>query len=125
LTINEIVSFLAHLPDTLMPSVYAAADLLVLPSFVEGFGLTVLEAMACGTPVVCSHTASLPEVAGDAAEYFDPSSVEDLARAIERVLESRDLQTDLRRKGLERARQFSWDESARRHCDVYRSVLQI
>lgn len=124
LKVEEHVSFLSNLSGDLMPHLYTSAELLVLPSFVEGFGLPVLEAMACGTPVVCSRAASLPEVAGDAAEYFDPASVEALAAAIERVLGSRELQGVLRRKGLERARQFSWDESARRHCEVYRKVLE-
>ena len=76
------VSFFPHLADELVPLAYAGADLMVMPSLIEGFGLPVLEAMACGTPVVCSRAASLPEVAGDAAEYFDPTSAEDLAAAI-------------------------------------------
>jgi glycosyltransferase involved in cell wall biosynthesis len=103
--------------------VYAGADLMVMPSFIEGFGLPVLEAMACGTPVVCSRAASLPEVAGDAAEYFEPTSVDDLGAALERVLGSRELQETLRHKGLERVKLFTWEECARRHCRVYREAL--
>jgi glycosyltransferase involved in cell wall biosynthesis len=108
----------------ILPQVYAGADLMVMPSFIEGFGLPVLEAMACGTPVVCSRAASLPEVAGNAAEYFEPTSVEDLAEAIERVLNSPERQAALRQKGLERVKQFSWEECARRTLEVYRKVLQ-
>ena len=93
-------------------------------SFIEGFGLPVLEAMACGTPVVCSRTASLPEVAGDAAEYFEPTSVDDLAAALERVLGSRELQETLRCKGLGRVRLFSWHECARRTLELYAKLLQ-
>jgi glycosyltransferase involved in cell wall biosynthesis len=107
-----------------LPWVYAAAEILVMPSLIEGFGLPVLEAMACGTPVVCSRAASLPEVAGDAAEYFEPTSAEDLAAAIQRVLSSEERQAVLRQKGLERVKQFSWYECARRTLEVYRKVLQ-
>lgn len=125
LKLNGRASFVPHVSYELLPQLYAAAEVVVQPSFLEGFGLPIIEAMACGTPVVCSRAASLPEVAGDAVEYFDPSSVEDLAAAIQRVLGSSDLRATLRRKGLERAKQFSWDECARRHCQVYREVLQM
>ena len=101
---------------------YGAADLFVYPSVYEGFGLPVLEAMAWGTAVVCSRAASLPEVAGDAAEYFEPGSVEGLATAMGRVLGSPERQAELRRKGLERVKLFSWDECARRHLAVYREL---
>ena len=124
LGIGERVLFAPHLPGEELPWVYAAADVLVMPSLIEGFGFPVLEAMACGTPVVCSRAASLPEVAGDAAEYFDPASAEDLAAALQRVLGSSQLRETLRAKGLERARLFSWRECARRTLDVYRSVLE-
>ena len=117
------VSFVPRVGYELLPKVYAGADLLVMPSFIEGFGLPVLEAMACGTPVICSRAASLPEVAGDSAEYFEPTSVEGLAAAMERLLESAERRAELRRRGLERVKLFSWDECARRHCEVYRSVL--
>jgi glycosyltransferase involved in cell wall biosynthesis len=117
------VSFIPHAAHAILPQVYAGADLMVMPSFIEGFGLPVLEAMACGTPVVCSRAASLPEVAGDAAEYFEPTSVEDLAAAMEGVLSSTERQAELRRRGLERVKLFSWEECARRHCEVYRNLL--
>jgi glycosyltransferase involved in cell wall biosynthesis len=107
----------------LLPKIYAAADLLVVPSRIEGFGLPVLEAMACGTPVVCSRAASLPEVGGDAVVYFDPEDPEELAGAIERVLSSEELQLSLKAKGLERAKQFTWEESTRKHVELYQHVL--
>ena len=124
LGVSKHVAWIPQVSTEILCHVYAGADLLILPSFVEGFGLPVLEAMACGTPVVCSRASSLPEVAGDAAEFFDPRSVEDLARAIERVLSSPGLQETLRCKGLERARRFSWEECARRHYQLYWDWLQ-
>lgn len=103
---------------------YRRADLVVMPSIYEGFGLPVLEAMALGAPVVCSRAASLPEVGGDAVEYFDPSSPQELAAVLARVLGSQSLRSEMKRKGLERAKQFSWDDCARRYWDVYRRVAQ-
>ncbi len=123
LTIGESVVFVSQVSDDLLPRVYEAAELLVQPSWVEGFGLPVLEAMACGTPVVSSRAGSLPEVAGDAAEFFDPARVEDLAGVIERVLGSAELRASLRRKGLDRAGRFSWEDCARRHCEIYHELL--
>lgn len=123
LGIGENVLFVPQVSDELLPCVYGAAELLVQPSWVEGFGLPVLEAMACGTPVASSRAGSLPEVAGDAAEFFDPASVEDLAGVIERVLGSAELQASMRRKGLDRAGRFSWEDCARRHCEIYHELL--
>jgi glycosyltransferase involved in cell wall biosynthesis len=124
LRIDKRVLFVSHVPYEDLPWVYGAAELLVMPSSIEGFGLPVLEAMACGTPVVCSRATSLPEVAGDAAEYFEPTSVDDLAAAMKRVLGSRELQETLRCKGLEQVKLFSWHECARRTLEIYRKVLQ-
>lgn len=112
-------------PAELLPKVYAAADLVVMPSTNEGFGLPVLEAMACGAPVVSSTAASMPEVGGDAAVYFDPHNVEELATAIERVIDSPSLQAELRGKGLKQAAKFTWEESARKHIEAYRKVLAL
>jgi len=98
---------------------YRTAAALVYPSLYEGFGQPPLEAMACGCPVASSNAASLPEVVGDAARLFDPLSVEDMAAAIDDVLDARD---DWARRGLERAARFSWDECARQHEAVYREL---
>jgi len=117
--------FLPYVAQSLLPSVYAAASLLVMPSTIEGFGLPVLESMACGTPVVASRAASLPEVGGDAALYFDPSSPEELAVQIERVLQSTNLRDSLRSKGIERAKQFSWRQAARKHSELYSQLLGL
>ena len=125
LGMGECTTFAPKLSQSVLPLVYAAADLLVMPSTVEGFGLPVLEAMACGTPVVASSAASLPEVAGRAALYFDPRSAEELAVQIERILQTPGLRASLRELGIERARQFSWEEAARRHIDLYSGLLGV
>ncbi len=102
---------------------YNAADLLVYPSLYEGFGLPVLEAMACGTPVVASNTSSMPEVAGDAGMLVDPYDVDAIADAIHSVLTDRDLHTRLSDMGREQAARFSWREAARETLAFYRSVM--
>jgi len=123
LGIRPRTDFVPYVGQAMLPELYAAADLLVMPSTIEGFGLPVLEAMACGAPVVCSRAASLPEVGGDAVMYFDPKSAEELAETIERVLSSRELHESLRQKGLKRATHFTWANCVARHVEVYRSVL--
>ncbi|HET7101042.1 MAG TPA: glycosyltransferase family 1 protein, partial [Terriglobia bacterium] len=123
LGISDVVRHLPWAPERLLPDLYRAAELVVMPSTSEGFGLPVLEAMACGTPVACSNATSLPEVGGDAVEYFDPYNVEEMAAAMERVLDSPSLQADMREKGLKQAAKFTWEECARKHLEVYRSVL--
>jgi glycosyltransferase involved in cell wall biosynthesis len=123
LGIADQVVIVPYVSQALLPKIYAAADLLVMPSNAEGFGLPVIEAMACGTPVVCSQAASLPEVAGDAAVYFDPEDPEDLAESIERLGHSSDLRESLKVKGLQRAKQFTWQEFTRKHIEVYYRFL--
>jgi glycosyltransferase involved in cell wall biosynthesis len=98
------------------------ASVFAAPSLYEGFGLTVLEAMACGAPVVCSRAASLPEVAGDAALMVDASDAKALAEALDRVVNDRDLAASLRERGLGRAREFTWGRAAGRLRALYRDI---
>jgi glycosyltransferase involved in cell wall biosynthesis len=105
------------------PLLYSAATAFVFPSLYEGFGLPVLEAMACGTPVITSNVSSLPEVAGDAALLVEPESVEEIARAMVRLMNDSGLRDELRGRGLRRVRQFDWEASAARTLDIYRQAL--
>jgi glycosyltransferase involved in cell wall biosynthesis len=125
LGIRECIKFLPHVPQSLLPHIYAAADLVVMPSTLEGFGLPVLEAMACGTPVIASTAASLPEVAGDAALYFDPRSPEELGIQIDRILECSELRASLRSRGLQQAKKFTWRQAARQHIELYNRLLGL
>jgi len=117
------VKFTGYVPDEDLPYLYNAADLFVYPSFYEGFGLPPLEAMACGTPVITSNTSSLPEVVGDAGIMVDPYDVDGLAQAMYEVLTNDDLREDLIKKGIERAKMFSWEKTARETLKVYESVV--
>jgi alpha-1,3-rhamnosyl/mannosyltransferase len=111
-----------YLNEESLACLYSSALALVFPSLYEGFGLPVIEAMACGCPVICSNAASLPEVAGDAALLIDPHNVDELAGAIDRVVDDSALRNDLIRKGTERASQFSWKRTAKETLAVFRSV---
>jgi glycosyltransferase involved in cell wall biosynthesis len=123
LNLKDRVRFIGPVKDADLPALYGGAELFVFPSKYEGFGLPVLEAMACGAPVVCGNRSSLPEVVGDAALLCDPYDVESLARAIERAITDRVLNESLRARSLARAAQFSWEQTAQRTLDVYRSLL--
>ncbi|MGC9399277.1 MAG: glycosyltransferase family 4 protein [Anaerolineae bacterium] len=120
---REAVHFTGYVEDEDLPAVYAAATVFTFPSLYEGFGLPPLEAMACGVPVLCSNTSSLPEVVGDAALTIDPSDTEALRSALRRLLRDADLRADLRARGLARAAAFSWARAARETLAVYRSLL--
>ena len=115
--------WLGPVPEPDLPALYAAATVFVFPSLYEGFGLPVLEAMACGTPVVCSNTSSLPQVAGDAAVTVDPLDTAALAAALTRVLEDAGLRSALRARGMTQAQRFSWTDTARRTLDLYRTLV--
>jgi glycosyltransferase involved in cell wall biosynthesis len=105
-----------------LPALYSGASVFVFPSLYEGFGLPPLEAMACGTPVVCSSAGSLPEVVGDAALLVPPTDAEALAAAVRQVLTDPDLQNALRQRGVERSRLFSWERTAWATLAVYQRV---
>lgn len=122
--LHNYVRFLGYLPEHTLAVMYRLAGVFVFPSLYEGFGLPPLEAMASGTPVVTSNISSLPEVAGDAAQLVDPYDPEAIADGIYRVLTDVDLRRDLRRRGIARARQFSWGASVRRVREIYGEVVQ-
>lgn len=112
-----------YVADEDLPALYTGAAVTVQPSLYEGFGLPVLEAMACGSPVCASRSTSLPEVGGDAARYFDPKSTEEMSDVIRRVLEDEALAEAMRRAGLERAAGFTWRRTAEETAAVYDRVL--
>jgi len=116
------IIFPGFIPDGELPTLYSAAEAFAFPSHYEGFGLPVLEAMACGTPVVASWASSLPEVVGDAGMQIDPDDPERLASALELLALNPEMRADFGARGLERAALFSWDAAAKVMLDVYRKV---
>ncbi len=120
--LHKYVRFLGYMPEDTLAVMYRLAAVFVFPSLYEGFGLPPLEAMASGTPVVTSNVSSMPEVAGDAALLVNPLDTEAIADGIERVLSDRTLNADLRRRGLARARQFSWEASVKRVHEIYAAI---
>jgi glycosyltransferase involved in cell wall biosynthesis len=112
LDLVDHVVFTGYVPDADLPSLLSGALAFVFPSLYEGFGLPVLEAMACGVPVVCSDASSLPEVAGQAALLADPLDTEAWAEALGQVVADQDLRRTLAERGLERVRRFSWRQTA-------------
>ncbi len=121
--LHQHVRFLGFVPEETLAVMYRLASVFVFPSLYEGFGLPPLEAMASGTPVVTSNLSSLPEVAGDAAMLVDPYDPEAIAGGVYRVLTDAALRHSMRARGIERARQFSWEQSVRRVHDIYQKVL--
>ncbi|MBI2355171.1 MAG: glycosyltransferase family 4 protein [Deltaproteobacteria bacterium] len=116
------VRVLGYLPSGELPCIFNLARVMVFPSLFEGFGIPLVEAMACGCPVACSNVTSLPEVAGDAGALFDPHCAEEMAERIWQLWSDDELRATLRRRGLERARLFDWQETARKTVAVYRTA---
>lgn len=124
LPVPERTLFLGYIPEDKLPGLYANAKLFCMPSFDEGFGLPVLEAMACETPVVASSAGALPEVVGEAGLLFDPTDVSEIAAAMLRVLHDKELCESLRVQGAERAQQFTWQTSAEKIWSVFEECRQ-
>jgi glycosyltransferase involved in cell wall biosynthesis len=122
LDLRDAVVTLGPVPDADLPALYSAAELLALPSLHEGFGLPVLEAMACGTPVVAADIPALAETAGGAALLVDPRDATALAEAMRRLVVDAPLRRRLRAAGLQRAAGFNWDRAAEHTIAVYREV---
>jgi glycosyltransferase involved in cell wall biosynthesis len=115
---------LGYLPEDDVRSLYRAASVFVFPSLCEGFGLPLLEAMACGLPVAASGVSALPEVGGDAAVYFQPEDPEDMAAKIMLLLEDAGLRESLKAKGRERAKIFTWEKTAEETLNFYRAIAE-
>lgn len=124
LGVADSVTFAGHIPDEDLPALYSMASIFVFPSLYEGFGFPPLEAMACGAPVVCSNSSSLPEVTGDAALMFDPLDTGDMARKMDEALSNTGLRSELKEKGFRRAAAFSWREAAVKTLKVYEEVYR-
>ena len=107
-----------------LPELYNAADIFIFPSLHETFGMPILEAMSCGCPVITSNVSSMPEIAGGAALLVSPYNVDEIGKAIYQVLTDEGLKEEMRERGLERAKQFSWRRCAEEHLKVYQEVLQ-
>ncbi len=121
---NPHIKFKSDVSNDELVKIYNESMLFIFPSFYEGFGLPVLEAMACGTPVVCSNTTSLPEVGGEAVVYCDPNNVNDIAEKIQIVLNDKKLQQEMIGKSLKRAKQFTWEKAAQEHMKIFEKVLK-
>jgi glycosyltransferase involved in cell wall biosynthesis len=122
LSLQNHIKVLGNVPIEVMPALYNLADLMVYPSMYEGFGLPVLEAMACGCPVVCSNRTSLPEVAGNAALMVDPPNIAELANAMYAALTDATLRAQMVERGLARAAGFTWEQTARATLAVFEQV---
>lgn len=124
LNISDKVHFTGYVEQVDLPLIYNMADVFIYPSVYEGFGLPVLEAMACGTPVITSNVSSMPEIVGDAGVLLTPNDSQALARSLLELINGPVIRQELSKKGLERAAAFTWDRTAEKTVAVYRHVLQ-
>ena len=123
--IRDRVILTGYIPNEEIAAVYNLAELLAFPSYYEGFGIPAVEAMSCGLPVISSNAYSLPEILQDAAVYFDPFSIPEMADIIGKVVHNRDLRKEMSEKGLQRAKLFSWEKTAEMTEEVYREALTL
>ncbi len=125
LKLEQHILFTGYIPDDQLHHLYHMADVFVYPSLYEGFGLPVVEAMACGTPVITSNCTSIPEITGDAAMLIDPWSSNEIAGALSRLIGNPDVKRDLAQKGCSQARKFSWRQTAEATFAVYEKVTRV
>jgi len=123
LNIENRVIWLGYVPDDLLPNLYSEATAFIFPSLYEGFGLPLVEAMACGCPTLSSNMASLPEIGGKAAHFFDPMEIGDMAEAIKKVCEDSAYQQKLAQGGPKHAKKFNWESSFKKHMDLFETIL--
>ncbi|MEW6716687.1 MAG: glycosyltransferase family 1 protein [Chloroflexota bacterium] len=121
--VGDTVRFLGSVPEADLPGLYAVAECLVFPSLGEGFGLPVLEAMACGVPVACSQIPALLEIAGEAALYFNPNDTQSMATTLVQLLEDENLRTETRLRGMRSASTFTWEKTAAKTLDLYQKIV--
>jgi glycosyltransferase involved in cell wall biosynthesis len=124
LEVRNSVVLTGYVPEPDLPALYSGALCFVYPSYFEGFGLPPLEAMKCGAPVIVGNKTSLPEVVGDAGIMVDPFEIDEIASAIQRMIVDSNLRAQLRIKGLERAKLFDWQETARKTLSVYKKAAE-
>jgi len=124
LSLTEKVFFMGYVPRELLPPLYSEAAALIFPSLYEGFGLPLLEAMACGCPLIVSNAASIPEVCGDASFYVNPYDTESISKGISQVIENKDLRNSLIQKGFERTKLFSWRKTAEEVLGVFEKTIK-
>jgi glycosyltransferase involved in cell wall biosynthesis len=123
--LEENIICYSEIPKTDLTIFYSLAEVFVFPSLYEGFGLPVLEAMTCGCPVITSNTSCLPEIVDNAAILVDPYNAEEIANAMKKVLSDENLRQQMRKKGLERSKMFSWEKTARETLQVYYQAANI
>ena len=121
---DKNIRFLTNIPEEDLIAIYNMAEIFVFPSFYEGFGIPVLEGMACGVPVITSNVSSMPEVGGDAAAYFDPYDENDMAARIGKVLDDKALRKTMIDRGLQKVKEYSWEKCAEETLQVYKEVLE-
>jgi glycosyltransferase involved in cell wall biosynthesis len=121
--LEPVIQYLGYLDKPALVNAYNAADIYIAPSFHEGFGITLLEAMACGIPVITSNTSAMPEVVGEAGILVDPHNSQDIADAVHRLVSQPQVYTDRRQRGLQRVQLFTWDHVAEQLTHVYRHVV--
>ena len=125
LQLSDDVIFAGHVADADLPALYSGADCFLMPSLYEGFGIPVLEAMACGAPVVCSKVSSLPEVAGEAARFIEPLTAEGLADAVRQVLSNPKMADKMLSDGMRQAGRYRWQRAADETVQVYRAAARL